>query len=262
MPFTLSHPAAVLPLHRLWPRHLNFAALVIGSMTPDLNYFVPFFDFATLAHTIAGSFTVCLPSGVLLLTAFYFVRARVCFLLPRPHRGALAPLCAKRPALGPRDIMVILLSLLLGAWTHIFWDSFTHRHGWFVQHLAVLQQPFFTIGSTPFMGYYVLQQFSTVVGGIVLLFFYRGWLLRHSNSDAIASSDGWRYCLLGSIAFVAGALALFCACQAASYFSGFVAFRVFLFRGAVTAVSVAASLILVAAFVIRSCCSWPSLTQE
>lgn len=38
MPFTGSHPAAVLPLLR-WG--LIPSALVIGSMSPDLGYFLP-----------------------------------------------------------------------------------------------------------------------------------------------------------------------------------------------------------------------------
>ncbi|MDQ7908342.1 DUF4184 family protein [Phytohabitans sp. ZYX-F-186] len=38
MPFTGSHPAAVLPLVR-WG--LPPAALVIGSMVPDLPYYLP-----------------------------------------------------------------------------------------------------------------------------------------------------------------------------------------------------------------------------
>src|SRR5215467_12574272 len=37
VPFTFSHPAAVLPLAR---RGLVFSALVVGSMAPDFPYFV------------------------------------------------------------------------------------------------------------------------------------------------------------------------------------------------------------------------------
>ena len=40
MPFTFSHPAAVLPL-RLLPRHwFSLTGLVIGSMVPDFEYFL------------------------------------------------------------------------------------------------------------------------------------------------------------------------------------------------------------------------------
>lgn len=29
--------------------------------------------------------------------------------------------------------------MLIGAWTHLLWDSFTHTTGWFAQHLPLLQ---------------------------------------------------------------------------------------------------------------------------
>jgi len=33
--FPVAHPAAVLPLRRFAPRHLDFAARVIGALSPD-----------------------------------------------------------------------------------------------------------------------------------------------------------------------------------------------------------------------------------
>ncbi|MGH8296134.1 MAG: DUF4184 family protein, partial [Steroidobacteraceae bacterium] len=39
MPFTLAHPAAVLPLRRA--PLLRTVPLIIGSMTPDVPYFLP-----------------------------------------------------------------------------------------------------------------------------------------------------------------------------------------------------------------------------
>ena len=39
MPFTLAHPAAVLPLRGV--RHLRMAPLVVGAMVPDLPYYLP-----------------------------------------------------------------------------------------------------------------------------------------------------------------------------------------------------------------------------
>ena len=41
MPFPLAHPAAVLPFRRYCSRWLNFPALVIGSLVPDLGYLFP-----------------------------------------------------------------------------------------------------------------------------------------------------------------------------------------------------------------------------
>jgi hypothetical protein len=34
---------------------------------------------------------------------------------------------------------VLAVSLLVGAWTHLLWDAFTHKNGWFVLHSTLLQ---------------------------------------------------------------------------------------------------------------------------
>ena len=74
MPWTLSHPAAVLPLRRFSPRPLDFAALVVGSMTPDLGYYIDRFDLSTCPHP-AGSFVACVPTGVIPALFYTFLQA-------------------------------------------------------------------------------------------------------------------------------------------------------------------------------------------
>src|SRR5436309_6060879 len=97
MPWTLSHPAVVLPLRRFSPQPLNFAALIIGSMTPDIGFYLGRLVLATFAHTLPGSFLACLPTGRILLL-FYFLFCRpVCYALPSRHRQALLPLCPGFP---------------------------------------------------------------------------------------------------------------------------------------------------------------------
>lgn len=184
MPYTLSHPAAVLPLRRLCPRYLDFSALVIGSLTPDAGYYVRRFDLASFAHTFLGSFAVCLPVGIFLLVSFYLIRRPVCFILPTPHREALFSLCSSPLKISLRRVLIVVFCLLLGAWTHIFWDSFTHQTGWFVVRIPWLRDPVFAIGATQFHGYYLLQQLSTVVGGILVLVAYFAWMRRHRPARA------------------------------------------------------------------------------
>ena len=40
-----------------------------------------------------------------------------------------------------KDVVIILLSLILGALTHIVWDSCTHWYGWSVQHISLEYRP-------------------------------------------------------------------------------------------------------------------------
>jgi hypothetical protein len=251
MPCTLSHPAAVLPFRRFCPGHLAFPALVIGSMTPDFGYYIQRFDVASFAHTVPGSFVVCLPSGIFLLLIFYLVRKPVCFILPMPHRGALLPLCSAIPRLSLRNLAMILLSLLLGAWSHILWDSFTHQTAWFVERVWWLHEPLFTVGSTPFRGHYLLQQFSTIAGAAVLLVAYLTWIRCHKPTrPVLPRAERWRYLLWAAVIVVALLLALPPAAHIARAFEGYLAFRVFVFRAGVYFLSIALPLIILASTII------------
>ena len=251
MPCTLSHPAAVVPLQRFCPHGLAFPALVIGSMTPDVGYYIHRFDMASFAHTILGSFAVCLPNGVFLLLIFYLVRKPVCFISPTPHREALSQLCSAVLRLGLRSLAVIPVSLLLGAWSHILWDSFTHQTGWFVQRVSWLREPLFAIGSTSFRGHYLLQQFGTVAGAVVLLVAYLAWIQRYQSTQPVeVTADQWRYLLWAAIILVALVLALPPAAHIARRFEGYLAFRVFVFTAGVYFVSFAVTLIILASIII------------
>jgi hypothetical protein len=137
MPFPLAHPAAVLPLKRYCPRWLSFPALVIGSLTPDAGYLFGEKGTGAFSHRFQGSIGFCLPAGIVMVVLFYWLRVPLVKMLPSPYQRALLPLC-QRP---PGSLWAIVISLLIGAWTHLLWDSFAHTNGWFVQRLPVLQSP-------------------------------------------------------------------------------------------------------------------------
>ena len=62
MPFTLSHPAAVLPFVTRAAKYNATSALVIGSLIPDLPYFVRWPIALHGSHTPLGLATFCLTS--------------------------------------------------------------------------------------------------------------------------------------------------------------------------------------------------------
>jgi Domain of unknown function (DUF4184) len=250
MPWTPSHPALVLPLRRFSPQPLDFAALVFGSMTPDIGYYIGRFDLATFAHTLPGSFIACLPTGMILLLLYYLFCKPVCYALPSPHRQSLLPLCPDFPT-KPTRWAIILLSLLLGAWTHNFWDAFTHEHGWFVDRIPWLQQPVFPIGSTTVYMFLLLQELSTVVGFVIVAAAHWMWL-RRQRPDPSADSDTWRYLLWIAIVAISLLISLPAAAhyaESASY-HGFLFFRSLLFRIAIYAPAVAVPLSLLATTVL------------
>jgi hypothetical protein len=136
MPFPLAHPAAVLPLRPFCPKRLNFPALVIGSLTPDLGYAFGHLRVDRLSHRFwAGSLGFCLPAGLVLVAAFYLIRRPLIRALPEQYQPALTPVCRQRAG----SPAAIIISVLIGAWSHILLDSITHEDGWLVEHVALLR---------------------------------------------------------------------------------------------------------------------------
>ncbi|MFE5852911.1 DUF4184 family protein [Streptomyces sp. NPDC056500] len=173
MPFTLSHPAAVVPLLR---RPFVPVALVMGAMAPDLPYFLqtlripvaagdwygPFLN-ATTSHSLTGVLTVTLPCTLLLVAGYWLLRGPVTELLParlvRP-----APAFPSSAVARVRYGAWLLLSALIGIATHLGWDSFTHFDGYVVAQVALLREPVVG-GLTPAR---LLQHLSTLIGLTVL----------------------------------------------------------------------------------------------
>jgi Domain of unknown function (DUF4184) len=171
MPFPLAHPAAVLPLRRQCPRRFNFPALVIGSLSPDVGYCFGRLHLDEFSHRFAGSFGFCLPVGLLLLLLFYLLRRPVVQRLPARLRRIFEPLCL-RPV---GSLFVIVVSLLVGSWTHIFLDSMTHENGWLVEHLPILQTRL-AAGEIHFRVCDVLYAAFTFAGVLYVGLVYLNWL--------------------------------------------------------------------------------------
>ena len=135
MPYPFAHPAAVLPLARPLGRFAVPSALAIGSMSPDLWYFVPLIG-RSESHSLAGLAWFCLPAGLLVYALFHLFVKQPLIALVSPRLGAFTP--AGLPAVPWYAVMV---SLLVGALTHVVWDHLTHsyEHGWqhnWMQHVS------------------------------------------------------------------------------------------------------------------------------
>ena len=205
-------------------------------MIPDLGYYLFYSQLARLAHSFPGSVLICLPVGLALWGIFRLLRKPFCFVLPQPHRAALAPLASTPLSWGPRALSAAGISVLLGAWTHIVWDSFTHNT-WLVRQLPLLRESLLRVSNVEFPLYFVLQQVSTVVGAAILLAAYFSWLRLHRGSatdpSTTSADDGWRYLLLFGIAALALVIALPPAFQIGVRFQGHPALHVLPFRIAV-----------------------------
>lgn len=152
MPFTLAHPAAVLPFRRV--RLLPMAPLVVGAMAPDFEYLARLRPIGSLMHSPLGALTVAVPVAMLL---GWFAESY--FLPDLRRRLQLAP-----RATAPAGVVACLLAAVLGVATHLLWDAFTHAGGFMVGVFGVLSAETFS-GIPVFK---VLQHGSTAVGFIAL----------------------------------------------------------------------------------------------
>lgn len=134
MAFPLAHPAAVLPFRRFGPRWLNFPALVIGSLIPDASYLLKRVQLDDLAHRPAGLLVFSLPAGAIVLFLTYWGRSQLNARFPEHCQVALL----SRTWRPPGSFIGIVISILIGAVTHLAWDSFTHLHGWVVERAPFL----------------------------------------------------------------------------------------------------------------------------
>jgi len=173
MPFTPAHVAAAFPFRR---SRLIWSALIVGTIAPDLEYFIRLSPGGGYSHTLAGSFVLTLPLAILTLWLFHaFVKAAFVELLPHGFRCRLVNVVGEFRFGGAARFAVIVASLMIGILTHLVWDSFTHSNTWLCRTWPPLRHPVgvWFIGAMPV--YKLLQYASTIVGLTVLLIWIAAW---------------------------------------------------------------------------------------
>jgi len=169
MPFTLSHAAAILPLHRFSHHKLPLTALMVGSMAPDFGYFFSHEASRALTHSFAGLFLFSLPVGMCVWLFYVAVleKATITLLSDRWHTRF-----AHTDAITPSLIARAAIAIILGAITHLLWDSFTHRGTFATTAVPALLGP--TPGFSWLPIYHLLHGLSSVVGLVILVIWARG----------------------------------------------------------------------------------------
>lgn len=182
MPFTASHPAAIVPLRWLG---LPTSALVIGSVVPDLPYFLPL----PLAHAQTHSVVGVVSVDVLLGLATFVVW----------HSALVAPLVWASPAelqrriptawragagvrlSSPAAVASVVAALALGALLHVAWDAFTHAGMWGVRNWPWLETP--VLGLASFRWLHLL---SSAIGLLVLAWAVARWWRRSAVTAPVS----------------------------------------------------------------------------
>lgn len=179
MPFTFAHPAAVLPLKKHLGSFGVLTAMVIGSMTPDFVYFVPIGIDGRASHSIPALFWFCMPSGLFIYLVFHrWLRQPLVSLLPRSVQTRIVTTSAHCRL---RDLPAILVSLFVGAVTHLAWDSFTHANSPWQSLRPILDLELFAVGSYQVFVFRALQHSSSILGMMAIAWWIRRW---HASTKA------------------------------------------------------------------------------
>ncbi len=152
MPYTLAHPSIILPLRKYC--RLSIAGLIIGAMSPDFEHVLRLAPLSKFSHSLPALFWFCLPLGLLVL---WFYRS-----LWRPALAQLFP--QLREPEQPKSIWLDGLSVLVGAFSHIGWDAFTHGGRMGVQLFPILASEIQIQSGVYLPVWNLLQHLSTGVG--------------------------------------------------------------------------------------------------
>lgn len=157
MPFTLSHPAAVIGLRRTG---LPLTGLIAGSMVPDLPLLGVTPYGYTYAHSLPGLVAADLVAGIVAVMVWIvLMRGVLASASPRRLRDRLTG-----AHLSVRQWALLAPAIVLGAFTHVAWDSFTHADRWGVRHIGWLTSDH--LGKA---GYHWAQAASSAIGLAVVV---------------------------------------------------------------------------------------------
>jgi hypothetical protein len=186
MPLTFSHPAIVLPLNYLPKRWVSLTGLIVGSVAPDFEYFFRMKVSSIYSHTWLGLFWFDLPASIVLAFVYHnIVRSQFIVNLPAAINRRFSEYNHFNwNQYFIQNLPVVILSILIGGASHLFWDSFTHITGYFVEvwNMTVPVKIF----SLQLPLYKLIQHLSTLVGGLVIIIaIYKMPLQMQSNNKQI-----------------------------------------------------------------------------
>jgi len=165
MPFTLSHPALVLPFNYLPRKYVSMTGLIIGSMMPDFESFIWMKADKTHSHTWLGILWFSLPVGLLLCFVYHWV-VKDMFISHLPRTLQLKFIKYKNLNWSKKfreGWLVVVLCIIAGAATHLFWDAFSHFDGFFINSFPSLKGNI-QIGSTELETPYLIQYLNSLIG--------------------------------------------------------------------------------------------------
>ncbi|MCR8656631.1 DUF4184 family protein [Paenibacillus endoradicis] len=180
MPFTLSHAMFAIPIKYIKPKYFSTTGLILGSMSPDLEYFVKLEPYRSIGHSMLGLILQAIPLSMIIaylvhhvikvplslhITSRYDLNTRFYHFLQLESLKSF------------RSWIVLIMSIIIGFVTHILIDGFTHAHGFFVDLMPVLNDVLLMNIPT-----YKALQYGSSIMGFGLLCCLLGYYLYRSNT--------------------------------------------------------------------------------
>ena len=187
MPFTPTHIAAAVPIAWLCRWQIPFSALAIGTMIPDVGVFFPGLLDYRATHSIVGLLTHCLPVGLAAYYLYHVVFKRpLADLLPASLRDRLHEHIDRKIDFSMRQVALVAGLVVIGAATHVFWDSFTHVGRWGVKLFPGLDGIAFYLQKWPVRWFSILQHASSVLFLPPLVIGFLRWVRKQDLQPARA----------------------------------------------------------------------------
>jgi hypothetical protein len=145
--------------------------LVAGSLAPDFEKFIRMEAYDPYSHTWRSIFYFNLPLGLLLTFIFHLVvRDALTHNLP----GFMSRRLSRFKQFDwvgyfKQNYLIVIISILLGAASHIFWDSFTHGDGRAVRWLPFLRNSVLVWGHRHYY-FFILQLLSSAAGALIIIY--------------------------------------------------------------------------------------------
>ena len=195
MPFTFSHPALILPI-TMSNNRFSTTAIIIGSIVPDFEFFFQLREVPNIGHHFFGFFVFYIPMAIFFCYIYHnILRNPLIENLPIYFQNK----CARTydfdwNGFVFQNFFIFLFSLILGIFSHLIIDEFTHHDGQLVALLPMLKANIY-LASKPFPVFYLLQ-IALSIFGLVSLFQI---IVKSANqtllNQEIGKKNQWYWCI-------------------------------------------------------------------
>lgn len=179
-------------------------------MAPDFEYFLRLAPEGRYGHTLQGALVLTLPLALFILLLFHvFVKEPLIALFPSKLRERLKPYSIEFRFGGLSRLTLIIASTLVVIFTHILWDSFTHRNTLPYRAWPFLRQRVNVPLLRSLHVYNLLQHGSTIFGVAIISAALLAWWSKAVGAPYASSDDRPETAVLGmglAIALLGGLL--------------------------------------------------------